>query len=141
MKYVYRALLHLYPSQFRDEYSREMAADFDDASDEAFIERGWRGVLSVWLQTGADLACSIPIQWLRTGRPLLILVSAAWSTLTFALVADQFVPLQRTFLSIPPGTPGESLVLVLLTLAAVPVLAAVVRSRFGSRQMRRNRIF
>lgn len=137
-KRIYRTLLRLYPSQFHDEFGSEMAADFDDAADEAWLTGGWPCVLSLWNLVVADLAGALLRQWFRTGLPLLIVLSAACSTLLFALIAHQFVPLQRSLWPIPPDAPGQSLVLLVLALAGLPVLIVVIKSWFRMRILSRS---
>jgi hypothetical protein len=120
----YRALLHLYPSAFRLEFGNEIAADFDDATEEAWRAHGWPGVLPVWLFVGADLARAVLVQWYRTGLPALVVLSASWSTMMFSILAHQYVQLERTLLPIRPTPVIE--VLLLIPLGIVPVFVLIM---------------
>jgi hypothetical protein len=73
---IYRAALRLYPGAFRREFAREMALDFDEAGREAWQHRGWHGLLAFWGRMTADFTGSVTVQWMRTGLPLITLVSA-----------------------------------------------------------------
>ena len=55
---VYRALLRLYPARFQEEFAADMALDFADASDEGWMQRGWCGLMAVWVGTSRDLVRS-----------------------------------------------------------------------------------
>jgi hypothetical protein len=67
--------LRLYPGTFRREFGREMALDFDEAGREAWQDRGWHGLLAFWSRMTADFTGSVALQWMRTGLPLITLVS------------------------------------------------------------------
>jgi hypothetical protein len=122
--YCYRAFLHLYPSAFRREFGDEITADFDDATEEAWRANGLRGVLSVWLLAGADVARAALLQWCRTGLPALLVFSVTWSTLMFSILAHQYVQLEPTLLPIRP-TPVSELFL-LVPLGIVPLFAVIM---------------
>jgi uncharacterized membrane protein len=124
----YRALLLLYPSAFRGTFGDEMAADFEEATREALEERGWLGVLPLWVAIGADFGRTLLVQWLQTGLPVLIALSAAWSILTFGMIARQFLPLQRRVMPASILSPGEFFVLILIAAIALPVLFVMVTS-------------
>jgi hypothetical protein len=89
---VYRSLLHLYPARFHEEFASDMALDFADASDEAWLARRWRGLTDVWMRTALDLSWSLTAQWIRTRAPLFALVgfviALAAGSATFALAAQ-----------------------------------------------------
>lgn len=44
---VYRALLRLYPARFQEEFAPDMALDFADASDDAWLRSRWPGLIAV----------------------------------------------------------------------------------------------
>ena len=50
---VYRALIHLYPAQFRRHYGEDLVQHFDDLVSD-------RGVRSAWARTGLDLTVTVP---------------------------------------------------------------------------------
>ena len=122
---LYKALLHLYPSTFRDEFGEEMACDFDEATDEAWTIGGWTRVLSAWSTVARDLLCSIPVQWLRSGVPILLATSVVW-TLSFWVVIAQDVPQRDTRILVPPKNPDHEMQIMLLGLAVVVVLIAAI---------------
>jgi hypothetical protein len=136
---IYQALLHLYPPAFRAEFGDEMTLDFEDGTQDAWRARGWPGILSLWAVIGVDMARTALLQWLRTGLPMLILVSAAWSTLLFGLIAQQFLPLQQRFGPAVFITAGESVILIVLAMAAIPVLIALMTSWRRARRLKEDR--
>src|SRR5688572_28506643 len=105
MTILYKALVHLYPSRFRREFGEEMVCDFDDHTGDAWTAKGWLGVLEFWVVAGADLIWTVPIQWVRSGVPTLVAISATWSTLCCVLIAQQGVPRGAESRMIPPGNP------------------------------------
>jgi hypothetical protein len=124
--HIYRACLLLYPSTFRFEFGEEMLADFDDATNETWLSRGWIGVLMLWACVALDLARSVLTQWIRTGLPALAIVSAAWSTMMCTLIAQQFVPRSPVDLLSRP-TADEEVKLILIGMAVlICVIAAII---------------
>ncbi len=69
---IYRAILRLYPARFQEDFASDMALDFADASDEAWIERRWTGLIGVWAGSAVDVARSLTLQWMRTHVPLIV---------------------------------------------------------------------
>ncbi len=114
--FLYQTLLHLYPSSFHDQFGSEMAADFEDATEEAWRALGWLGVLQLWPRIGADLIRGVLVQWLRTGLPAVLALSATWSTVMFAIVAHQYVKLEPRLLPIRPAPASEALLLAPLAI-------------------------
>ena len=51
---LFRALLRLFPSEFRGDFGDEMSADFRDQRLDASRTQGTRGLMRVWLSTIAD---------------------------------------------------------------------------------------
>jgi hypothetical protein len=137
--HIYQALLYLYPPAFRTEFGDEMAIDFHEGTGDAWRARGWPGVLSLWALIGADTARTAVLQWLRTGLPGLVVLSALWSTLLFELIAQQFLPLQRRLEPAPFMTAGESVIVVVLGVAAIPVLIVMMTSRLQTRRLKQDR--
>ncbi len=70
---IYAWLLHLYPSHFREAYGEEALQLFRDR---ARHEKGFFARLQLWLDLLADLAFSVPRQYLYYVRPTLIGASA-----------------------------------------------------------------
>ncbi len=56
----FRALLRVFPSEFRGDFGRQMTDDFRDLREDAASRRGVLGVLHLWLSTGADLIRRAP---------------------------------------------------------------------------------
>src|SRR5437016_13923161 len=73
---LYRAALYLYPPAFRREFSPEMVRDFDEARHETGRAGEGRGLWAFRAEMGVDLTCTVVLQWVRTGLPLIVLVSA-----------------------------------------------------------------
>ena len=121
---LYGLLLRLYPAAFRREFGSDMVQDFADISHEAWANEGWRGLLSLWLLTSADLARSVPIQWLRSGTLIigaLALAGAACSAAAVAILAPR-VPYRIAF----NGLHGDELLLVILATTLVVLIAATI---------------
>jgi hypothetical protein len=113
---LYQTLLHLYPSSFHDQFGRDMAADFEDATEDAWQAHGWLGVLRLWPHLGTDLIRGVLLQWLRTVLPAVLALSATWSTVMFAIVAHQYVKLEPRLLPIRPAPASEALLLAPLAI-------------------------
>jgi hypothetical protein len=121
---VYRTLLRLYPLRFQEEFAADMALDFADASDDAWMEKRWLGLVGVWARTGIDLAHSLPLQWLRTRLPLFALVGFVVA-LTTTAAAVSLIPDQPILPNVT--TPDrDSIVLLLLTACLLLVIAATI---------------
>jgi hypothetical protein len=111
---IYSAALTLYPAAFRREFAREMTRDFDEAGQEAWLERRWRGLLTVWSQMGVDLARSVVRQWIQTGVPVIMLVSAV-TTLAAAGTAAQILVGEP--MTPPASADDRDLVMLMLLIA------------------------
>lgn len=119
--WIYQAALYLYPPAFRREFGSEMARDFEESTAEIWRATRWRGVFGLWAHTGADLATTATVQWLRSGLPAIALASAAFAILSVGTAA-QLVPR----VSIPaPLTEADRDLLALLLLAIVVLLIVV----------------
>jgi hypothetical protein len=145
---LFRALLHLYPPAFRRQFGVEMSCDFEDAMKEARQMRGWIGVLAVWGIVTIDLLRAITVQWLRTGVPTIIAMSAGWAISCCVLIAQQMAPGRDVSLLLPPRSPDQELqillfgcaVVVLLIVATVLVagsfwMSVLKRSRTGNKPL------
>lgn len=121
---IYRLGLRLYPAAFRREFGHEMLLDFDEGGRDAWCERGWRGVLAFWGRMSVDLAVTVALQWLRTGLPLITLVSVLVAVGVTGAAAQIIVrgPIMATL------TPEDhDLVLLMLMIAVVlSVIAATI---------------
>jgi predicted permease len=58
----FRALLRLFPAEFRGDFGRQMADDFRELRDEAAARRGARGIRRLWLRTVADVFRRAPME-------------------------------------------------------------------------------
>jgi hypothetical protein len=90
-EWLYRALLSLYPKEFRAAYGQQMCLTFRDACRAAYHKNGFGGLLTLWLPTLLDLFKSALEERARQGEivmsktrlislagPLTILVGAIW---------------------------------------------------------------
>ena len=138
--HVYKALLHVYPPSFRQEFGDEMVCDFDDSTHDAWTAGGWLAVAALWLVVCADYGRTVAVQWVRTGWPVLIGLSVTWSLSCCALIAQQFVP--RAELHMPRSRSEEEMLLMMLAGAVIFVLIAitiVVTAVFWALAVRRMR--
>ena len=122
---LYRLMWALYPASFRTEFCDEIMCDFADATDRAWSEGGWWGVL--WLLTChvCDCAGNLFVLWFRTGILALIVVSATSSGLLFGLVALQ---------SVAPTNPAFGLLhLFWAIVAGLVVLCSIALGRYHGR--------
>jgi hypothetical protein len=138
-EWLYRALLYLYPKQFRAAYGQHMRLTFRDACRAAYRQNGTGGLLALWLPTLLDLFKSVLEERARQGEitmsnlrlialagPLTILVGSVWLVWPIGDVvlrtgladAETFV----TFWSIP------------LFLSFVPMLFALIGTRLRFHQ-------
>ncbi len=121
---VYRSLLRLYPVRFQEEFASDMALDFADASDEAWLNQRWAGLTAVWLRSAFDLAHSLAFQWLRTRMPLFALVGFVVA-LTTASAALSLAPEQPLMTKVQPQD-RDTIALLLLTACLLLVIAATI---------------
>jgi len=121
---VYRAVLRLYPLRFREEFGSDMALDFADASDEAWMQRQWTGLLTVWLRSAGDVVRSLTRQWMRTRRPLVAVISALVA-LSTAVLAQTVVP-RGPFLAQVKPNDRDLVILILMAACVVLVIASTI---------------
>jgi hypothetical protein len=121
---VYRAVLRLYPLRFQEEFASDMALDFADASDEAWMRRQWTGLLAVWLRSAADIVRSLTLQWMRTRLPFVALLSGLVA-LSTAAIAQTVVP-RGPFLAQVKPNDRELVILMLMAACVVLVIASTI---------------
>ena len=121
---VYRAVLRLYPRRFQEEFASDMALDFADASDEAWMQRQWTGLLAVWVRSATDVVRSLTRQWMRTRLPFVAVISALVALSTAAL-AQTVVP-RGPFLAQVKPNDRDLVILILLTACVVLVIASTI---------------
>lgn len=92
LPWLYEVLLVLFPRSFREEFGYEMMCDVRDACRRAAQSGGRFRLISLAARCVADVARNLVIQWVRTGLPALVVISASWTLLLFSLLALQGVP-------------------------------------------------
>ena len=112
---VFEAALHLYPPAFRREFGVEMARDVREASKESDSSGGWRNVTRFWLAIAGDVLMTVPLEWCRTGLPLLALLSA----LPGVAFLGMLVRLERQPWIVVPEQVADREILALLLLVTV----------------------
>jgi hypothetical protein len=55
----YKALLHLYPRAFQQQFTSDMLRDFQDRGLDASVDRGWKGEAAHMWQAYTDIALSL----------------------------------------------------------------------------------
>ena len=121
---IYRAILRLYPARFQEDFASDMALDFADASDEAWIERRWTGLIGVWTGSAVDVARSLTLQWMRTHLPLIAIVSFGIA-LSTAAIAQTITPKGPFFANVKPND-RELVILILLTACVLLIIASTI---------------
>jgi len=122
---VYRTLLVVYPSRFREQHGDEMALDFLDASHDARLARGWQGVSRHWALALVDLVRSAAVQWLRTLWPVAGLFSVALTLLGWS-AALRYFPAGAYSVTVNPQDQELLLLLVILLGALLPIFSVVI---------------
>jgi hypothetical protein len=72
----YGAALWLYPPAFRREFQDELSSDFEDGRSEALAAGTARARWRFRAQLLLDLSRSLPVEWIRSGLPLVALLAA-----------------------------------------------------------------
>ncbi len=124
---IYRALLRLYPADFRARHSGDMALDFLDGSHDARRARGWHGLAAHWARATTDLSRTLVGQWMRTVWPLVALPAMAVTLLGWSVVARSVPGVSYQF-AVSPGDEDAMLVLLLVLGALLPIVAVIVFS-------------
>jgi hypothetical protein len=118
----YRVALWLCPPVFRREHGDEMSRDFDEARGEA-VASGPRALWTLRLVIAIDLARTACAQWLRTGLPVIALVTVAVSVqLVIAISLAASVAIARRVARPIPDHVAQSEGFAVLFLAAITVL-------------------
>ena len=115
---IYQAAVHLYPPNFRREFASEMTRDFRQATDEAWLEGAWPGVISVWTHLSVDFVRTLILQWCRSEWTVITLFSATFSVVGIGAAAELLharpVP--------QPASPDDRDLLMLMLLVTVVLL-------------------
>ena len=120
---LYAAALHFYPPAFRREFSSEMMADFRAARREPHVTAGRRQLWTFRRQIAADLLTSLLTQWMRSGVPLLVMLSLIGSLASTTAVATLLRPPETL---VRQGTDDELLVLLMVVVSLLLVIAATI---------------
>lgn len=121
---IYRALLRLYPIRFQEEFASDMALDFADASDDAWLQRRWTGLCALWIRVAADLTRSLVAQWIRTRVPLFALVAFVVAVTTVSTLFA-VAPSGQMVLNVKPHD-RELVELILITACMLLIVAATI---------------
>lgn len=120
---LYRAALSLCPAGFRREHGDEMARDFDEAHGEA-AAAGDRALWILRLLMAVDLVRTFGIQWLRTGFPVIGLVSIL---VTLALAEGIATVARIARVRMPyDAVDGEVVGVLLLAVVTVVLIAMTI---------------
>jgi hypothetical protein len=121
---VYRTLLRLYPAAFRRAFGADMTEDFEEASLEAWMQDRWRGMLSLWFFTCADLMRTVPLQWLRSRTLIVSGLGLIFATSCAAAVGILDARVPYMIRSSSPERDG--ILLLILAATVVVVIAATI---------------
>jgi hypothetical protein len=147
---MYRWLLRLYPYDFRRQYQDELETDFETACQEASASGGRPALAACCLQAVADLAVSLPREWLRTPWIPILMAAATIASGVFYYVvirvyrAGSFANSVGAIAWRPIADPPESPALLLLMagMVLVPAVAMVligIAARFSTPHTRERR--
>ena len=130
---VYAALLRLYPPAFQTAFLEDMVRDFLDARAEAEP----RGRVWLYVRTGGDLGRSLPVQWWRTGWPV-ILCAAALVPIGLASTVAAVWP--RDPFPVSPAAPDrDGLILAVLAIVVLFVIFSTILITLWANQFLRRR--
>ena len=116
---LYRAALSLLPPAFRREHGAEMARDFDQARQEA------DSASAFWLLRACiaiDLVRTLAVQWVRTGLPIIAVLSLV---LSIAVAEALAAIARRASIRMPAGFEHEDELIVLFMAQISVVLIAL----------------
>lgn len=126
---MYRGLLRLYPSAFRDRYSDEMVQLFHDKLRDAHTGSASRGPVDAWLRMLGDVFVTAPSEHLRRNRDVAHSLTVAPSIQSRVLGASGIVTgaiiLAALVITIPE--PFFPLRIILFNLGSIAVIVAVHR--------------
>jgi hypothetical protein len=126
---IYRALLHLYPAEFRARFSDEMVQLLGDQLRDARTGRAPAGVARTWLRTLGDLVITAASERVRRDRTVAHSLTASPSTSSRVLglvgILGGAVLLAAFFVDVSPGLGG--LRIMLFNVGAMAIVIAVHR--------------
>jgi hypothetical protein len=131
---VYHWLLRLYPYDFRRQYQDELEADFEIARQEAMASGGRTALVTCYMHAAADLALTLPREWLRTPwiPVLMAAVTIASGVFYYVVIrvyrAGSFENSVGAIAGRPIENPPESpaLLLLMAAMVLVPVCCMVL---------------
>ncbi len=88
---IYRALLRIYPAEFRQRFGEEMALSFAQQCEAHVGNRGQFGLVLCWTRSLADLARSASAEWLRLGAVKLRPARGTFAALVAAVTVSAFL--------------------------------------------------
>jgi hypothetical protein len=132
---AYRAAVHLYPPDFRREFSSEMTRDFRQATHEAWLEGAWRSVLGVWVSVGADFGLTLMVQWFQSRWAAIALIPAAFSFLGM-IMASRFLRTRPQLLPVARPDREEIALLLLATVVLLVIAATIIFTQWFTRPLR-----
>jgi hypothetical protein len=121
---VYRAMLRLYPVRFQEDFASDMALDFADASDDAWLAARWAGLVRLWIRSAADLVRSIAVQWVRTRVPAISAFSLCVALSTVA-IAQTITPRGQFLANIRPND-RDLIILMVLAACVLLIIASTI---------------
>jgi hypothetical protein len=118
---IYRALLRLYPYQFRRQFGDELEADFLELCREARESGERTSLLRCWHHALTDLLISIPREWCRTVWPPVLGAAALVACGIFYYVVGRIYRV-RAFASDAQPPESPQLLLLMALMALVPAV-------------------
>jgi hypothetical protein len=120
---LYQAALYLYPPSFRREFGLEMMRDFEEARQEVCAGGPPRGLWALRATMSRDLARSVVLQWIRTGLPMIALLSMTATLGAFAGLARLW---NGASIDIPETSNSDLLGLELLAAVVLLIIVATI---------------
>lgn len=134
---LYRALLRLYPPQFRDRFSEDMVQLFHDTLRDARAGRAPWGTLTAWLRMLGDLVTTASSERLRRNRKVAHTLSSTppleARVLGIAGILGGVVLLTALVIDVPSGL--NALRIALFNLGAIAVVIAILRREVRPKPM------
>lgn len=111
---AFRALLRIFPAEFRGDFGRQMADDFRDQRAEAELRGGAASVMRLWLRTALDAVTTAPLQHLDILRrdavhAIRLFTKRPVSTVTVALSLAIGIGLNTALFAVVNGVLWKSL--------------------------------
>ena len=121
---LYRVGVRLCPPAFRRDYGDQMLQDYAEARHDAAASGRPADRWRFRAQMGVDLARTISWQWLRSGIPIVALVSVTVPLLLAQAIAAVFSRIR--FDPQTPGADADALALFLIATTTVMLIASTI---------------